>query len=73
MAMTRTYAARRLLEHGPLTLREMIAITRWPVNAVKGALQNLAAAGELGSLPAPRCRRTRVYFLAVGSSNHTTT
>ena len=28
--MTRTYILRRLMEHGPLTLREIVEITGWP-------------------------------------------
>ena len=28
--MTRTYAAKRLLEHGPLTWWEFLEITGWP-------------------------------------------
>jgi len=33
--MTRTYAAQRLLEHGPLTFREFVEITRWPVSCCR--------------------------------------
>lgn len=35
--MTRTYAAKRLLEHGPLTFAEFLAITGW----TKGAADNV--------------------------------
>ena len=31
--MTRPYALRRLLDLGPLTLAELIDITRWPYRA----------------------------------------
>ncbi len=39
--MTRSYAARRLLEHGPLTFREMVAITRWAAADVRNTLRSL--------------------------------
>lgn len=39
--MTRTYAAKRLLEHGPLTLREFVTITGWPYSAAQRALEHL--------------------------------
>lgn len=39
--MTRTYAARRLLEHGPLSLAEFLAITGWPYRSAQAALTNL--------------------------------
>jgi hypothetical protein len=45
--MTRTYAARRLLEHGPLTLGEFLAITRWPYRAAQAALTHLIEAGAV--------------------------
>mgnify|MGYP003441363081 FL=1 len=33
--MTRTYAAQRLIEHGPLTFREFAEITGWPVSCCR--------------------------------------
>jgi predicted transcriptional regulator len=39
--MTRTYTAKRLLEHGPLTWRELLEITGWRESVLKGAIQNL--------------------------------
>lgn len=36
--MSRTYALCRLLEHGPLTWREVQDITGWPFNVVKSAI-----------------------------------
>jgi hypothetical protein len=47
--MTRTYAARRLLEHGPLTLAEFLCITRWPYRTAQRALENLQDAGAVVS------------------------
>jgi len=43
--MTRTYAARRLLEHGPLTFSEVQEITGWPKPVVDSALQRLCRRG----------------------------
>jgi hypothetical protein len=44
--MTRPYAARRLLAHGPLTLREFIDITGWSKDIGKNVLRRLVAEGE---------------------------
>lgn len=45
--MTHTYAARRLLEHGPLTLSEFLQITRWPYRTAQRTLENLIDAGAV--------------------------
>lgn len=45
--MTRTYATRRLLEHGPLTRREIVEITGWSGAAVSHAILSLWRAGGL--------------------------
>ena len=39
--MTHTHALARLLEHGPLTMAELRAITGWPYNAIRSALARL--------------------------------
>jgi predicted transcriptional regulator len=39
--MTRIYALERLLEHGPLTISQLIDITRWPRNTLVGTLRRL--------------------------------
>lgn len=39
--MTRPYALVRLLEHGPLTLAEMLEITRWPYRCTQAMLTRL--------------------------------
>jgi predicted transcriptional regulator len=39
--MTHTYALKRLLEHGGLTLKEAVQITGWKYEAVQSALQSL--------------------------------
>ncbi len=41
--MTRIYALERLLEHGPLTLQQLIEITGWPLNTLNGTLRRLRA------------------------------
>ena len=43
--MTRTYAAKRLLEHGPLTFREFVEITGWTVRVAHRALYRLRQFG----------------------------
>jgi DNA-binding MarR family transcriptional regulator len=39
--MTRTYALKRLLEHGELSAKELIEITGWTTRQVWGTLQQL--------------------------------
>jgi hypothetical protein len=39
--MTRTYALRKLLEHGPLTFPELLQITRWEREQLAMALDEL--------------------------------
>jgi transcription initiation factor IIE alpha subunit len=39
--MTRSYALKRLLEHGALTRREIVTITGWSENAVRSAIERL--------------------------------
>ena len=43
--MTRTYAAKRLLEHGPLTGSEFLEITGWPSESAWSALRSLVETG----------------------------
>ena len=43
--MTRIYALERLLEHGPLTIGELIEITRWPRYTLTGSLTRLQKDG----------------------------
>lgn len=45
--MTRTYAARRLLEHGALTSSEVKTIAGWPAPIVATVLGRLASSGEV--------------------------
>ena len=41
--MTKRYAAIKLLEHGPLTMREMLEITRWPIRGLRSTIDWLRA------------------------------
>lgn len=59
--MTRTYALKRLLEHGGLTRAEIAAITGWPEGAVRSAIARLC---ELGEIVGTRKLRGSVYEVA---------
>ena len=48
--MTRTYALKRLLEHGPMTPREITACTRWTSKQVHKVLDYLLASGLIRSI-----------------------
>lgn len=63
--MTRTYAAKRLLEHGPLTLREFMEITGWQYESARTALDLLIQAGVAIFYSEMGCRRN-LYRLADG-------
>lgn len=43
--MTRTYALKRLLEHGPLNMKELMAITGWKNNQIHHAIECLIQVG----------------------------
>ena len=45
--MTRTHAALKLLEHGPLTWAEFVAITGWPRRAARKCLNWLIETGRV--------------------------
>lgn len=45
--MTRTYAAKRLLEHGPLTFGQFVEITGWNAAQVSSVLLALEKSGCL--------------------------
>ncbi len=59
--MTRTYAAQKLLEHGPLRYAEMIEITGWTNKTVQSALRRLC---NRGAVRRRNARRGYVYELA---------
>lgn len=61
--MTRPYALRRLLEHGPLTFREIVEITGWTWRIAWLAVERLLQRDEIAPSTRPGCRR-RVYKLA---------
>jgi DNA-binding MarR family transcriptional regulator len=60
--VTRTYAVRRLLEHGPLTFAELLDITSWPQWGVEQALESLEKRGFVRRFHVPGCHRN-VYRL----------
>jgi hypothetical protein len=62
--MTRNHAARRLLEHGPLTLAEFLAITGWPYRAAQATLTRLLDAGDV---EAEKDAHRNTYRIALGS------
>lgn len=59
--MTRTYAAKRLLEHGPLTFGQLVEITGWTSAQVS---TTLAALDKSGMLQVGGGRMKFVYALA---------
>lgn len=68
MTMPRTYAAKRLLEHGPLSMAQFKEITGWKVRHAHRTMQNLVDAGVVHKWSPPRLRHaTSLYALA--SSN----
>ena len=48
--MTRTYALKRLLEHGPMTAKEIRDCTRWTSKQVHQVLDHLLASGLIHSV-----------------------
>lgn len=47
--MTRAYAARRLLEHGPISFKEFLEITNWPYQKARNTIKHLAEKGDIQS------------------------
>jgi len=45
--MTRTYIAKRLLEHGPLTAREFHAITGWTARQAHKTIEWMLRNGQI--------------------------
>jgi len=43
--MTKTYAAKRLLEHGPLTFGEFVTVTGWPYSKARKTISYLQESG----------------------------
>ena len=65
MTMPRTYAAKRLLEHGPLSMAQFKEITGWKPRQARRAMQNLVDAGVVHKWSPPRLRHaTSLYALA---------
>jgi DNA-binding HxlR family transcriptional regulator len=49
--MSRTHCIRRLLEHGELTWGDLMAITGWSFNQLRGAMDRLMEAGVVQKEP----------------------
>lgn len=47
--MTRTYALLKLLDHGDLTMGEIITITGWPAKAARKTVSHLSESGKIYS------------------------
>lgn len=47
--MTRTYALLKLLDHGELTMGEIITITGWPATKARQTVSHLSQAGRIES------------------------
>ena len=60
--MTRTYAAKRLFEHGPLTFREFVVVTGWPMKQAAATLEALKEQGIVKAFHAAGCTR-RLFAL----------
>ena len=60
--MTRTYAVKRLLEHGPLTFGELVEITGWSPAQVSTTIDAL---GRTGLIAVRGQRMKFVYALSL--------
>lgn len=65
--MTRTYALKRLLEHGPMTRREIRECTRWTVRTTGHALETLLAQGLVRRSHRHGGGRGGAAYVAVGA------
>jgi DNA-binding IclR family transcriptional regulator len=45
--MTKAHAIRKLLEHGPLAISEIIEITGWPAKQARRAVYGLSEWGQI--------------------------
>jgi hypothetical protein len=59
--MTRPYALRQLLKHGPLSFTELREITGWPTTILSTLVQRQMETGAIYPL---NLSRRRVYVLA---------
>lgn len=65
--MTRAHAMKRLLEHGPMQIRDICDCTRWPQDEVDDALWACIEAGEVRvrTVRDTALQRDRVLYEAV--------
>lgn len=61
--MTRAYAAKRLLEHGPLTFRQLLEITGWKRHEIEKTIYAMVDQGYLCHVKEFGTNR-RMYALA---------
>jgi DNA-binding transcriptional regulator GbsR (MarR family) len=61
--LPKTYFAKRLLEHGPLTFAEFQEITGWSHGHCAAVLSSLLKSG-VAFFTQPMGQRRRMYFLA---------
>ena len=61
--MTRTYAAKRLLEHGGLSMSDLVQITGWTYRQTERTIDALKSQGIVNSTLALGVRRP-IYQLA---------
>lgn len=61
--MTRTYALKRLLEHGPLTVSEIVDCSGWTLPQAAAAIQNGLVTGVVAILGNARGQHGRVSHL----------
>lgn len=65
--MTKVYAAKKLLEHGPLTFPQFCAITGWTTGYCNNVLEKLWVRGEVERFGT---RNRYVYQLAGGGNGY---
>ncbi len=67
--MTRTYAARRLLEHGPLSMAQFKEITGWPAQQAYNTIKALLSSGTVEPIKTMGLQSgTNLYALASAST-----
>jgi hypothetical protein len=60
--MTRAYALQRLLQHGPMTRRELVDVTGWGERGADKAIRQAVSDGRIAPASERGCNR-RMYRL----------
>jgi len=64
--MKRTYAVKRLLEHGPMTRPELLDCTRWSGRQLSHTLDHVVRVGVVRRVRVPgRCVRSAAWVYEV--------